>query len=108
MLMYIPNANSTELVASVCLGHIARWTWVGPRCSGQRIMKVTALSILASGSCAKHQCVEGEESRITHMPHELKEKSVLTRKPWAPHTQHSLEDPDSMVPPEVLRNYLIV
>lgn len=73
-------------------------------------MKVTALSILASGSCAKHQRVEGDnpESRITHMLRELKEKSVLTRKPCALHTQHSLEDPDSMVPPEVLRNYLIV
>jgi len=73
-------------------------------------MKVTALAVPASGSGAKHQCVEGDnpENRITHVVCDPKEKSVPTRKPCAPHTQHNLEDPDSMVPPEILRNYLTV
>lgn len=90
------NAASTKLVAAVCLGHTARWTQAGPRCSGQRIMKVTALGTLASGSCTKHKRVEGDnpESGIAHVLHEPKEKSVLIRKPRAPHTQHNLEDPD--------------
>ena len=73
-------------------------------------MKVTALASPASRSGAKHQCVEGDnpENRITHVLRDPKEKSVLTRKPCAPHTQHSLEDPNSMVLPEVLRNCLMV
>lgn len=65
-------------------------------------MKVTALGTLASGSCVKHKHVEGDspESGIAHV-HEPKDKSVLTRKPRAPHTQHYLEDPDRSSWPHV-------
>lgn len=73
-------------------------------------MKVPALASLASGSWAKHQCVEGDspEGSVTHVSRKLKEKNVLSRKPRATHTQHKVEDADSMVPPQGLSYYLIV
>lgn len=73
-------------------------------------MKIPALAILGLGSQAKHQCVEEDspESNVTHVFREPKEKNVLSKKPRATHTQHKLEDTNSTVPPQGLRNYLIV